>query len=490
MLRRHTRLLVPTLVVTVATLWWGCTQPDDILAEKSTTVVHMLAERLPTTPPGMTYQLWVADTIIYDSLHGSVAMDEPFIYRFEENTFHEVDGTARPDSNRFLFAGDILSYQWTFMTVQLSDGSGPVPGPVMLMDTVTRTDYSELNLVFPFSNFLWDIAMEFNMETPSDGKTFTEVLDTLDDDSIVVVDTIWFTDPNVDGAAIWFSTYAEKTYTVQDTTALVGWTITTSYEDTFNTPGECITSIVNIFDTVSTIEEKVYGFDTVSWQAVRFSTEVVTVCDSGQGHLLKTSVRLDYNTLPSYTGQYDHFTQVADSLPDLRRMGWYYQGWVVSSVIKELGVGVGEITPPAWVGFNRHDTAIHAIDGELLSTGLFHSLYLPDDGNPYVDTAIRVPPYPGEDFLKNLPGGQDVEVNLVTGDAITGSAFIAMHPVNALTDTTNFPLIIQLRDLPWDRFDVEDDQQQFVMFNKTNKNTFGMGVTIGLPQVQLRIQRF
>ena len=473
MLRRHTRLLVPTLVVTVAALWWGCTQPDDILAEKSTTVVHLLAERLPTTPPGMTYQLWAADTMIAgdelgDSLYGSVEMDEPFIYKFEENTFHEVDGTARPDSNRFLFAGDILSYQWIFITVQLSDGSGPVPGPVMLMDTVTRTDYSQLNLVFPFSDSLWFTAMEFNMETPSDGR-----------------------DPTTDGAAIWFSTYDERTWRSQDTTALLSWTIDTVYRDTFNTPGECITNIVNIFDTGSSIEEEVYGFDTVSWQAVTFSTEVVTVCDSGQGHLLQTSVDLRYATGTPDSGRYDHFTQVAIDLPDLRRMGWEYQGWVVSSVIKELGVGIGEITPPAWVGFNRHDTAIHATDGGLLSTGLFHSLYLPDDGNPYVDTAIRVPPYPGEDFLKNLPGGQDVEVNLVPGDgAIIGSAFIAMHPVNALTDTTNFPLIIQLRDLPGYRFGVVDDHQQFIMFNKTSNNTFGMGQPVGLPQVQVRFVRF
>lgn len=472
MLRRHTRLLVPILVVTVTALWWGCTQPEDILVDKSITVVHLQAERLPTTPPGMTYQLWAADTMIHDddlgdSLYGSEPMDEPFIYRFEENSFHEVDGTARPDSNRFLFAGDILSYQWIFMTVQLSDGSGPVPGPVMLIDTVTPTDYSELNLVFPFSDSLWFTAMEFNMETPSDGR-----------------------DPSTDGAAIWFSTYAERTYTVQDTTELSSWEITTNYYDTFNTPGECITSIVNIFDTVSSIEEKVYGFDTVSWQAMRFSTEVVTVCDSGQGHLLKTSVELIYETGTLDSGRYDDFTQVAIDLPDLRRMGWKYQGWVISSVIKDLGVGIGVITPPAWVGFNRHDTAIHAVDGELLSTGLFHSLYLPDEENLYVDDPVRVPPWPGEDFLKNLPGGQDVEVNLVNDEVITGSVFIAMHPANALTDTTNFPLIIQLRDLPWDRFDVEDDRQQFVMFNKTNKNTFGMGQTVGLPQVQVRIQRF
>ncbi|MCK4461180.1 MAG: hypothetical protein KAW46_05215, partial [candidate division Zixibacteria bacterium] len=228
MLRRHTRLLVPALMVTVATLWWGCTQPEDILADKSITVVHLLAERLPTTPPGMTYQLWAADTMIHDSelgdsLHGAEPMDEPFTYSFERNTYHEIDWSTRPDSNRFQFAGDILSYQWIFMTVQRSDGSGPVPGPVMLIDTVTPTDYSELNLVFPFSDSLWSTAVEFNMETPSDGR-----------------------DPSTDGAAVWFTTYAEKTYTVQDTTALSSWRIDTlyPYPDTFSTPGECITSIV------------------------------------------------------------------------------------------------------------------------------------------------------------------------------------------------------------------------------------------------------
>jgi len=477
MLRRHKRLLIPAFLAAVTAFWWGCTQPEDIIVGKSTTVVHLMAERLPTTPPGMAYQLWAADTLISDELYGdslyeSVSMDEPFLYDFTTNTYHELDGTERADSNRFQFAGDILTYRWIFMTVQRADGSGPIPGPVMLMDTVMPVDQSELNLVFPRSDSLWYVAVEFNMETPSDGR-----------------------DPGTDGAAVWFSTYDEETYTIQDTLAMTRWTIDTvrpapvSFTDD---EGDCVTSIVNIFNIRTDTVDVVYGFDTLQKQIVLFDVETFTECDSGQGNLFKTSVDLEWSTGPMRTGRYDDFKQVALPLPDLRRMGWWYRGWVVSSVIRDLNVGVGQMTPPAWVGLNKHDSLIRGIDGRLLSTGLFYDLFQPDDDNPYVDDPVRVPPYPGEDFFRNIPpAGADIEVNLVPpGGRSTGTVFISMHPYNALTDTTNFPLIVQTRDIPADTFSVQTDHQQFVMSNKTNVGTFGMGDRVGFPQVQARIQRF
>lgn len=469
MLRRHKRLLVLAHIILIAAFWWGCTQPEDILTEKSTTIINLIPERLPTTPDGMTYQLWAADTIILDAVSGSVPMDEPFRYDFDANRFLDVDGAPRAEGNEFRFAGDVLKYQWVFMTVQRADGSGPSPGPVMLIDTVTPDWVSGLDMIFPFSDSLWFTAIEFSMETPSDGRN-----------------------PATDGAALWFSFYSEKVWTAQDTISLDSWKIDTAYVDTFTpTDGECITNIVNISDPVVYDTQKIYGFDTIRWQAVRYSQETVEECDSGQGNLLKTSVELWYDTLPLRSGIYDDFTQVAVNLPDLRAMGWLYQGWVLSSVISRMGVGVGEFTEPAWLGFNKHDTIIRATDGHLLPTGLFHDLYSPDQTNYYVDDGIRVPPFPGEDFLKNLPPDQqDVVVNLVPGGGPTGSAFIAMHPINAVTDSTNFPLIIQIRDLPSERFDVEDNSQQFIMKGMVGHNTFGMGVNEGLPQVQMKIRRY
>lgn len=472
MLRRHKRLLVLTQLVLIAAFWWGCTQPEDILTEKSTTVINLVAERLPTTPDGMAYQLWAADTIIADAVVGSVPLGQPFRYDFRTNRYLELDGTQRADTNEFRFAGDILNFQWVFIAVQLVDGTGPSPGPVMLIDSVTPDGVSNLDMIFPFSDSLWNSAIEFNMETPSDGRN-----------------------PVTDGAAVWFSVYDELTYSVQDTIDLPldSIFIVTVYVDTF-TPadGRCVTSIVNIFDPIVKDTQKIVGFDTVTYKVVRYSQETVEVCDSGQGNLLKTTIELGFITLPARTGRYDAFTQVAIDLPDLRPMGWLYQGWVVSSVIRDLeGVGVGEFTPPAWVGFNKHDSVIRGADGLLLPTGLFHSLYEPDQSNEHVQDPIRVPPYPGEDFLWSFPPNQAYrEVNLVPGGEITGTVFISLRPMNALTDTTNFPLIIQVRDLPSTRFDVQDDHQQFIMKPYPHTNSFGMGGREGMPQVQARIRRF
>ncbi|MDH3938824.1 MAG: hypothetical protein OEV68_15985, partial [candidate division Zixibacteria bacterium] len=276
MLRRHKRLLVLTALVLIATFWWGCSQPDDILTEKSTTLINLVAERLPTTPDGMAYQLWVADTVILDAVVGTQAIDEPFRYDFATNKFLELDGTRRADTNEFRFSGDILNYQWVLMTVERTDGSGASPGPVMLIDSVTPDWVSKLDMIFPLSDSLWFSAVEFNMESPSNGR-----------------------DSASDGAAVWFSVYDERTWLVQDTIALDSWVIDTAYVDTF-TPdeGDCITNIVNISDPVVHDTQRVFGFDTVPIQIVTYSQETVETCDSGQGHLLKTSVSLFYNTLP------------------------------------------------------------------------------------------------------------------------------------------------------------------------------------------------
>ncbi len=454
----------------IAVAWWGCTQPEDILTEKSTTLIHLYAERLPTTPQGMTYQLWVADTIIDDSIHGSIAVDEPFTYNFETNKYLDAAGLARPDSNQFRFNDDILKYNLLFMSVQRQDGSGPVVGPVMLLDTITPAWISEIDMVFPYSDSLWYSAVEFNMETPSDGDRTAN-----------------------DGAGIWFSVYSEKDWVIQDTTDLPENRIVIEYltVDSFTTDeGPCVTSIEDIQNIRLVDTIRIFGFDTIDVQVIRFDQVTFTVCDSGQGNLQKTNVTLPYVVGPEREGRYDNFSQVAINLPDLRRFGWYYQGWVLSSVIEDMGVGLGEFTPPAYIGFNEHDSIIRGTEGQLLSTGLFYDLYEPDSGNPHVDISQRVPPYPGEDFLKQLPGQQDVAVNLVPGNGPTGSVFIAMHPVNAYTDTTNFPLIVQLRDLPSDTAEVQARNQQFTMRGMVYENSFGIGVGTGFPQVRAKIQRF
>ena len=186
---------------------------------------------------------------------------------------------------------------------------------------------------------------------------------------------------------------------------------------------------------------------------------------------------------------YDDFLQLANPLPDYSSYGWCYKGWVVSSVIDD-GLSLGEITPPAWINLNVNYVLLPSIDGGMLTTGKFTDLHQPDSANPYVDDAnpARVPPFPGEDFLENLPGGVNQAVNLVPEGGVTkGTVFITLEPSNYVTDTTNFPLFVMTRDLPADRADVMSDRQVFIMNNRTNYNR---DVYVGFPRVNVQIQRF
>ena len=468
MLWRHKRLFLLTLIALTITLYWGCSQPDDVFTDKSVTYIELNAERFPSTPPGMIYELWVANGPVDVETPDATSI-EKFAYDFDLDKYYDENGVERPAGNKFSLQGDIMSYGWLFIAVQRADGSDIGPGSVMLLDTITDPGDNPIDLIFPMADSMGLVSVEYNMETPSDGR-----------------------DSASDGAGLWFTYYAEKRTAIVDTTA-IDWratSIDTIYKDQFSDDeGPCKTSITNILNDTTITVERIFGFDTVSQEVVRYDQTTVTVCDSGQGNLLTTSVTLEFDTELQDTLTYDDFIQVSLELPDYRDYGWQYKGWVVSDIISDGGAEVGTMTPPAWKFYNTaNDSLIRGIDGGLLPTGKFYDLQLPDDGNPYVDSPVRVPPFPGEDFIQNLPGGASGPLFLVpdnSGD-VRGCVFITLEPDNYATDTTNFPLLIMTRDLPGRRYDVQDDEQQFRMWNRTNYNR---NVTVGLPRVGTTITR-
>ncbi|MEA3296304.1 MAG: hypothetical protein U9R56_00385, partial [candidate division Zixibacteria bacterium] len=272
-----------------------------------------------------------------------------------------------------------------------------------------------------------------------------------------------------------------------DTLALTSWDIDIVYKDSFKEDQDsCQTFITKIFDIDTMTIQKVFGFDTLDQVVVTFDMETRTECDSGQGKLFTTQVSVSYETGELIELNYDEFIQVAVALPDYTSYGWQYKGWVVSSIIEDLEVSLGDITPPAWIAYNTQDSLIRGVDGGLLTSGTFSDLEYADDVNPYVDDPYRVPDVPGEDFLRNLPGGRDVAVNLVPGDGIKGTVFITLEPINRYSDTTNFPLFAMTRDLPELRSSVEATQQQFTMWNRTNNNR---DVLVGFPRIHVEIER-
>ena len=463
MSRRFLRLLALGLAVCAAAFWWGCSQPEDIVVGKGETIVDLNAERLPTPPDGMYYKLWVADTLADHSVQGAHEIGS-FIYDFETQTYFDQSGVERADSNRFVFPGDVLDYQWMVVSVQRTDGSdGGGLGPVILIDTITAAFYGDIDMICPLGDSLWLFTADYNMETPSNGR-----------------------DSLSDGYGIWFSAYNERTRTFTDTTELRRFTIDTTWRDSFPTgEGPCVTNIVNIINIHPETLQVPVGFDTVSQIVVRFDYETYQECDTGQDSVFTTAVTsIEYRTSNTRLVTYDDFQQVALPLPDLSSYGWKYKGWVVSSAIPSEA-SLGTMTMPAWRGEFNNARIVNP-DGGLLTTGTFTDLFAPDDANPYVEDPARVPPYPGEDFVANLPNDES-PINLVPNDGgATGTVFISLEPNNMVTAATNFPLIALTSDLPGTRGLVQDVQQQFIMFNQTRSVR---GDLVGFPRVKAVIDR-
>ena len=178
MSNRIRRLLILAALIAATTVYWGCSQPADVLAPFSTSEVTLNPQLLPANFPGMHYQLWVSNTQDTVSL-GRFGYDE-----FNKR-FLEVDGSLRADSNLFTLDDNIFKFSKLFVSIEEDVDPAPSsPGPIMLIDDVTLPSDLSVDLVFPLSDILWDATARYNMETTSDSDRLA-----------------W------DGNGIWFSTY-------------------------------------------------------------------------------------------------------------------------------------------------------------------------------------------------------------------------------------------------------------------------------------------
>ena len=438
------RLLFFALLVIGAVFYGGCGQPEDILTPVSQTKVWLSEQRLPNNPDGMIYELWAANATDSVSL-GIFGYDHPTRAYFDENM------QPRVDSNMFYLADDVRNYTSLMVSVEtVPDNNATSPGPIMLID---YTSSSTIKMTFPQVDSIWASTIRYSMETTSDGLR----------------------DPATDGYGIWFANYIEETRALNDTNSIISWEIDTLAMETLMIID---TNIVGI--DVGTIITKdttlVLGLDTLVQTVVRF--EVIERIDTIPPYpktLLSIVYDIDVDTIT-----YDNFSQDNFALPDIAQYGWKYKGWVVSYDIPTAAVG--EMTIPAWILIGDE---LAYTDGGLLTTGTFDQVDQPDDANPYSES-LRVPAFPGEDFLQNLPGGLS-EVNLVTADfGGRGRVFISIEPVNFPTDTTNFPLLAFIGALPANRDEVEALEQQFTLDGWMNSND----PYRGFPLIEVTLQRF
>ncbi len=455
MSKRIRRLLIMAALVVATTVYWGCSQPADVLAPFSTSEVTLNPQVLPANFPGMHYQLWVANS------QDTVSLGK-FAYDNFEKKFLELNGSPRADSNLFTLDGNIFDFSELFVSIEEDNDPAPLsPGPIMLIDDVTLPSEISVDLVFPLSDILWEATARYNMETTSDSDRFA-----------------------LDGYGLWFASYQQLFDSIRDTLSLDSFWVDTTYEifprDTV------IPNLIGISNITSGDTTRIFGVDSFNHAIIRFVQAVQIDTAAAGDSILVTIPNFIYTIGSLFAFNFDEFTQDSFALPEYSDYGWKYKGWVVSPTVSPSAVG--SATLPAWRPNSPNDSLMPGISGGLLTTGTFSKINKPDDNNPYV-AGPRLPQFPGEDFIANLPGGMNTGnwgglVPLSSGNS--GTVFISLEPTNFVTDTTNFPLIAFMADVPPVRDSITATVVIINMQNRTQTND----PFIGFPRIRVDIKAF
>jgi hypothetical protein len=466
MYRRFNRLLCIALSAALLAVFAGCSQPDDVLSPVSSTKIILTPERLPTLPQGMIYELWLKknnDDVI--SL-GKFGWDSR-LYRF-----YDAAGNRRDSIWEVAF--DALQGKSLMISVENNPDPQPsVMGPVMLTDTLVDPAKRPMKMIYPRD--FWQAQPGYSITSPTDGNSYngqasgiwfaqyefvridwmdtTEVRMSLFAGTLftLVIDTIW--DSTVVPPAI---SRIDTTNLNDLQNTLIKTAITNVRSDTnFHYIPDAATLLIDSlrlirqkFDVIThfanATNDTIFYTDTIRRAGfpdsiATFAAAPFTIYDANQA-TYTTSLNVD--TVDVF------FNSLADTLIDrpvldLNGTGWHYKGWVISPSIPS-SAGFGKLSKPSW-NLATADYVLNPSDAGILTTGTFRQFEGNDDSNPYSMTK-RVPSFPGEDFLINLPPGVGPR-GIYLADSLnplvrTGTAFITLEPDNFNSDSTNFPLII------------------------------------------------
>ena len=448
MSKLHSRLPVFVFLLGLLTLFFGCSQSDDITAPKSLTKIWLDPDRLPPAVDGMVYELWASE-VPYAEINdpGQVISGGRFSFFSSDTliTFLDDSGRVREDSNYFLIEADLFSYSYFFVSVEPFDDTDPLPGPPMLLDAIDGST-DTLNMFFPKNDSLFDATVRCNFETPTDGNRWN------------------------DGFGLWFTIYQAVTDTIVDTNgAEITWVWDTIYPNIDPESGDTL-NFATLYEAQPDTIWMDYDTVMVDFGKDRLPLSIDSLHFFHNGAQLQIIYEVD-STIPRVYKKYsvevdtavtaipiDEFYQDGFGLPNLQEYGWSYKGWVVSELINPAAVG--EFTPPAW-DFTS-DMLIPGYTGGLITTGNFYDIEASDLWNPFtyeiewevdsgsfIDTVLKRPSYPGEDFLDSdsviaHTNGVYSQVDLLpTGNNMSylGTVFVSIEPANMVHDSTNFPLI-------------------------------------------------
>lgn len=436
MFGRRKRLMLLGLGLAVAAGMAGCDQPSDVVSPITRTQITLTPQLLPTTPPGMVYELFVAPDFDINTQPGNIS-GAVSIARFRYNAklvkFLDTADAARTDGNQFWLNDDFLKFDKVFISVDtLNDPSG-APGPIMVIDDATDPGVDAVKMILPYTSTddgdkaLWDRTVSFNMETPSDSSRV-----------------------DGDGYGVWFSRYSFRQATIQDTNALVDYSVDTLYRDslTEGNPQSVIDSIV--VDT-SGVVTKTFGLESFDQNFVNYTvySHPAEFIDTLNQYLVtRADITWDLGLVDTVV--YDDFFLVDTEW--FAYPGWTYKGWIVSPKLNtDFPNTIGTITEPAWNFVRGGYDYLPGRQGSLLTTGTFSTIQSGlDSQNPYTigGSSGRIPKLPGEDFLTGLSGDSLQIVPLANTVDQLGSVFITLEPDNFVGRSTNFPLFIFTRRMP------------------------------------------
>ncbi len=496
MTRRVNRLLFIALTVITVTLYFGCSQPEDIVSPVSLTTLTLSAQQLPAVPDGMMYELWVAKVVNVnipgeddDTVFTSLGK---FDYDLRNRTFFDSAGNPRVEGSVFNLEGDIFSYDFVAVSVDVNPDTSLDPGSIMLIDAITDPDNDPVEMRFPLSDSMWFATCRFNMQTVSDTMTcyrhFTSQLDTTiggTDTTIDVPDSAAYScdqvRSNYIGSGLWFCSYQIINTQIVDTTVYDSFTIDSTWLNDIGNNTET-TAVVNILNPRIETIELILGLDTFFHES--FQYEIVAEKFT-EAPFLTTEIHFFIEEAPGYSVTYDQFNQDDFALWDYSGLGWHYKGWIVAPSVTNGGASVGSFTMPSWGNTETGKDKLPGYQGGMLSTGTFNKIDEPDDDYAYYGLSSRIPPFPGDEFFVDLPNNATDTLDLLAGANI-GTIFISLEPDNFVTDTTNFPLLPFIGYFPDGNLNLGNVDDEITMDNLTQTND----PYNGFPIIFVEIKRY
>ncbi len=239
----------------------------------------------------------------------------------------------------------------------------------------------------------------------------------------------------------------------------------------------------NRYDTVTIYSN--YDEATDTWL-----TEVDRIIEirpfMGYDHDLDYTYNEWFIKVDKFINSFEESPDLADAADDFTPeydKKWHYKGWVLSPYLSPTS-SFAKLNQPNWAPFYI-GTEISPLDAPMVTTGTFKRFDRPDDGNPYTDNH-RVPQLPGEDFLLNLPTGVS-SIAFCSPGGNEGKVMVTLEPDNFTSDSTNFPLILYVGDMPayGEVSDTGEHSQRTLSFDMSNWSSGQSGLGAGFPLIKV-----